>query len=44
MRRMKRTAFAAALFIAASASHHALAAQFGGVYFFGDSLSDAGSF
>jgi phospholipase/lecithinase/hemolysin len=39
-----RTALAAALLVASIASHGATAAQFGGVYFFGDSLSDAGSF
>jgi outer membrane lipase/esterase len=41
---MKRTALAAALFIALGVSHHEASAQFSGVYFFGDSLSDAGTF
>jgi len=44
MRRMKRTALAAALFVALSLGHREAAAQFSGVFFFGDSLSDAGSF
>jgi outer membrane lipase/esterase len=44
MGRMKRTALAAALFIAFGVGAQEAAAQFNGAYFFGDSLSDAGSF
>src|SRR5437762_6355325 len=44
MRRMKRTLLASALFVGLGLSYGEAAAQFGGVYFFGDSLSDAGSF
>src|SRR5213593_607965 len=44
MRRMKRTVLASALFIGLTLSHGEAAAQFSGFYFFGDSLSDAGSF
>ena len=44
MLRMKRTVLAAALFIGLCLSHGEAAAQFSGLYFFGDSLSDAGSF
>ena len=44
MRKMKRTALAAALFVGLGVGAHDAAAQFSGVYFFGDSLSDAGSF
>ncbi len=42
MRRMKRTLLASALFVGLGLSHGAAAVQFGGLYFFGDSLSDAG--
>jgi outer membrane lipase/esterase len=41
---MKRTALAAALLFASSVGQYAAAAQFSNVFFFGDSLSDAGSF
>ena len=44
MLRMKRTVLASALFIGLCLSHGEAAAQFSGFYFFGDSLSDAGSF
>ena len=44
MRGMKTTTLAAALFIGLGLGHHDAAAQFSGVYIFGDSLSDAGSF
>ena len=44
MRKVKRTALAAALLFATSIGQHAAAAQFSNVFFFGDSLSDAGSF
>jgi outer membrane lipase/esterase len=44
MRRMKRTILASALFIGLASSHGEAAAQFSGFYFFGDSLTDAGSF
>src|SRR2546426_1701098 len=44
MRRMKRTVLAAALFVGLGLSHGEAAAQFSGFYFFGDSLTDAGSF
>ena len=44
MRRMKRTMLASVLFVGMGLSHGVAAVQFGGVYFFGDSLSDAGSF
>ena len=44
MRRMKRTMLASALFVGLGLSHGAAAVQFGGVYFFGDSLTDSGSF
>src|ERR1051326_3779715 len=44
MRGMKRTTLAAALFMGLGLGHHDAAAQFSGVYIFGDSLSDAGSF
>src|SRR5256886_13730282 len=44
MRRMKRTVLASALFIGLGLSHGEAAAQFSGFYFFGDSLTDAGSF
>jgi outer membrane lipase/esterase len=44
MRRMKKTALAAALFAVLGLNHHDAAAQFSGVFFFGDSLTDAGSF
>lgn len=42
--RIKRAASALALFIGLALSHGVAAAQFNGFYFFGDSLSDAGSF
>jgi len=44
MLRMKGTVLASALFIGLALSHGEAAAQFSGFYFFGDSLSDAGSF
>ena len=44
MRRMKRAVLASALFIGLGLGHGEAAAQFSGFYFFGDSLSDAGSF
>jgi outer membrane lipase/esterase len=44
MRKMKRTALAAALVVALSIGQRAAAAPFSNVFFFGDSLSDAGSF
>ena len=44
MLRMKGTLLASALFIGLALSHGEAAAQFSGFYFFGDSLSDAGSF
>lgn len=44
MRNMKRTAFASALVIGLTLSHGEAAAQFSGFYFFGDSLTDSGSF
>jgi len=44
MRKMKMTALAAALFVALGLARHEAAAQFSGTYFFGDSLSDAGTF
>src|SRR6266516_3146586 len=44
MLRMKGTVLAAALFIGLVLSHGEAAAQFSGFYFFGDSLTDAGSF
>ena len=44
MRRTKRTVLASALFIGLALSHGEAAAQFSGFYFFGDSLTDAGSF
>ncbi|HTS21416.1 MAG TPA: autotransporter domain-containing protein [Casimicrobiaceae bacterium] len=44
MRRIKRSALAAALLVALSVSHREAAAQFSGMFFFGDSLTDAGTF
>src|SRR2546429_862731 len=44
MRRMKRAVLASALFIGLGLGHGEATAQFSGFYFFGDSLSDAGSF
>ncbi|HEV8257911.1 MAG TPA: autotransporter domain-containing protein [Casimicrobiaceae bacterium] len=44
MRRMKRTVLASALYIGLALSHGEAAAQFSGFYFFGDSLTDAGTF
>ena len=44
MRRMKRTLLASALFVGLGLSYGEAAAQFSGFFFFGDSLSDAGSF
>lgn len=44
MHRMNRTVLASALFIGLALSHGEAAAQFSGFYFFGDSLTDAGSF
>jgi outer membrane lipase/esterase len=44
MRRMNRTVLASALFIGLALNHGEAAAQFSGFYFFGDSLTDAGSF
>jgi outer membrane lipase/esterase len=41
---MKRTVLASALFIGLALSHGEAAAQFSGFYFFGDSLTDAGTF
>jgi len=40
---MKRTMLASVLFVGMGLSHGVAAVQFGGLYFFGDSLSDAGS-
>jgi len=44
MRTIRTTLLASALLIAFGLSHGEAAAQFSGVYFFGDSLSDAGTF
>jgi outer membrane lipase/esterase len=44
MRRMKRIVLAAALFVGLAIGHGEATAQFSGFYFFGDSLTDAGSF
>jgi len=44
MRRMRKTALAAALFAVLGISPHEASAQFSGVFFLGDSLTDAGSF
>jgi outer membrane lipase/esterase len=44
MFRMKKTVLASALCVGLSLGHGQAAAQFNGFYFFGDSLSDAGSF
>ena len=44
MLRTKRTVLASALFIGLALSYGEAAAQFSGLYFFGDSLTDAGTF
>jgi len=44
MRKIRRTLFASALAVGFGLAQGEAAAQFSGFYFFGDSLSDAGSF